>query len=81
MKIANIDGENLHIFWTTWGISMNFLGKMWLFRKNKQGPIFSLEDTFLEKPDGRVKMTHPQPIKGRNTNLNLITLVPSLANC
>ena len=20
MKIVNIDGENLHIFWTTWGI-------------------------------------------------------------
>ena len=22
MKIVNIDGEYLHIFWTTWGISM-----------------------------------------------------------
>ena len=30
MKLANIDREIFHIFWTTWGISMKFLGKMWL---------------------------------------------------
>ena len=32
MKIVNIDEESLHIFWTTWGISMTFSGKekMWL---------------------------------------------------
>ena len=24
----SIDGENLHIFWTTWVISMKFSGKM-----------------------------------------------------
>ena len=30
MKIVDIDGENLHIFWTTWGISMKLSGKMWL---------------------------------------------------
>ena len=30
MKIVNIDGENLYIFWTAWGISMKFSGKMWL---------------------------------------------------
>ena len=29
MKMVNIEGENLHIFWMTWGISMNILGKMW----------------------------------------------------
>ena len=28
MKIANIDREILHIFWTTWGNSMKFSGKM-----------------------------------------------------
>ena len=28
LKIANIDKENIHIFWTTWGISMNFSEKM-----------------------------------------------------
>ena len=30
MKTFNIDGENLHIFWTTWAISMKFSGKMWV---------------------------------------------------
>ena len=30
MKIVNIEGQNLHIIWTTWGISMNFSGNMWL---------------------------------------------------
>ena len=30
MKIVNIDGENLHIFWTTLGILMEFWGNMWL---------------------------------------------------
>ena len=54
MKIANIDRENLHIFWTTSGISRKFSGKMWLaiilkFTKN-QGYTLSLEDNFLEKP-------------------------------
>ena len=28
--MANNDRESLHIFWTTWGISMKFSGKMWL---------------------------------------------------
>ena len=26
MKIVNIEGENLHILWTTWWISMIFSG-------------------------------------------------------
>ena len=52
MKIVNIEGENLHIFWTTWGISIKLSGKMWLMimlkvTKNK-GFTLSLED--LEKP-------------------------------
>ena len=59
MKRVNIDGENLHIFWTTWGIlMMTFSGKMWLMTilklklKKKQGLILSLKNTFLEKPGG-----------------------------
>ena len=28
MKIANIDREFLHIFWTAWGNSMKFSGKI-----------------------------------------------------
>ena len=30
IKMVNIEGENLRIFWTTWGISMTFSGEMWL---------------------------------------------------
>ena len=56
MKIANIDREILHIFWTTWGTSMKFSEKMWLMvilkvRKNQPFSL-SLEDTFFEKPEG-----------------------------
>ena len=53
MKIVNIDRENLHIFWTTSGVSMKFSVKMWLMIilkvTKKQGFTFSLKDTFLEK--------------------------------
>ena len=35
MKIANIDGQNCHIFWTTVGISMEFSGKMCLMIVSK----------------------------------------------
>ena len=50
MKIANIKREILHIFLTTWGISIKFSAQMWLMiiskaRKN-QGFILSLEDFF-----------------------------------
>ena len=30
MKIVNIDGKNLYLFWTTWGISVKFSEKIWL---------------------------------------------------
>ena len=30
MKIANIETENLHIFWKICGISMKLSGKMWV---------------------------------------------------
>ena len=51
MNIANVDRESLHIFWTIWGISMKFSGKMWLMIilkiiKNHSFTIF-LEDTFF----------------------------------
>ena len=56
MKIANISNEILHIFRTTWGISMKFSRKMWLMlilkvAKN-QGFTLTLEDKFFEKPQG-----------------------------
>ena len=57
MKIANIDREIFHIFWTTWGISIKFSGKMWLMiilkvRKNHSVTL-PLENTFFEKPQRR----------------------------
>ena len=56
MKIADIDRESLHILWTTGAISMKFSGKMWLMMilevTKKHGLTLSLEDTFLEKPQG-----------------------------
>ena len=45
MKIANIDGESLHIFWKTRGISMKFSAKDVAI---KQGFSLSLEDSILE---------------------------------
>ena len=69
MKRANIDGENLHIFWTTWGILMiKFSEKMWLTKisklklkknKKKQGLILSLKNTILEKPGGECQTETP----------------------
>ena len=54
MKIANIDREFLHIFWTTWGNSMKFSGKMCfkiiLKVTKNQGFTLSLKDIFFEKP-------------------------------
>ena len=47
----NINGENLKMFWTTWGISMTFSGKMWLMIiLSHRKPGLHLEDKFLEKP-------------------------------
>ena len=58
MKIANIDTKNLHIFWTTWEISMKISEIMWLMIilkvTKKQVFALSLEENFLEKPQGRV---------------------------
>ena len=54
MKIANIDKEFLHIFWTIWRNSKKYLGKMSfkiiLKATRSQGFTLSLEDTFFEKP-------------------------------
>ena len=55
MKIANIDREILHIFLTTWGISMKFSGKMGIIMINlkvtkNQCFTLSLQDTLFEKP-------------------------------
>ena len=60
MKAAVIEEEGLHIFWTTWGISMKFSRKLGLMIKLKvtknQRFTLSLEDTFLEKPQREVSL-------------------------
>ena len=35
MKIANIDKERIHMFWTTWAISIKLSGEMWLMLLSK----------------------------------------------
>ena len=54
MKIANIHREIIHIFWTTWGISMKSSVKMWLMIILKviknQGFTLALEDKKKKKP-------------------------------
>ena len=73
MKIANTDKEILHNFWTTWGISMKFGGKMCLMiilkvTKN-QSFTFSWEDTFFEKPQGgQIAYSHPPTLLASTEN-------------
>ena len=54
MKIVNIKEENLHIFWTNWGISLKFSGKILLMiilkTKKNEGFTLSLKIPYLEKP-------------------------------
>ena len=71
MKRANIDGENLQFFWTTWRILMMTLsGKMWLMvilklklEKKKQGFILSLKNTILEKPGDECQTEPPSILR------------------
>ena len=82
MKIANIDWEFLHIFWTTWKNSMKFSGKMCykitLKVIKNQGFILSLQDTFFEKTTGRegggVKLLPPPPLRPAVLGLKLKSL-------
>ena len=65
MKIANIDREFFHIFWTTWGNSMKFSGKMCfkiiLKVTKNQGFTISLDDKVFEKPQQRKSNWPPPP--------------------
>ena len=80
MKIVNIEEENLHIFWTSWGISMKFPEKMSLMiilkvRKSQYSILF-LRNTFLEKQKvgewgggrGVVKYTPPSSFRVNDTH-------------
>ena len=54
--MVNTEEEDLYILWVTLEISIKFSGKMWfiiiLKVSEKQGFTFSLENAFLEKPQG-----------------------------
>ena len=76
MKIVNIDGEVLHIFWTIWEIPMKFSGKMWLMiiykvTKN-QGFILSLENTFLKKLQEGLSWPLPSHLRLKSIFVRLI---------
>ena len=61
------NGENLHIFWTTWQISMKFSGQMWLIESHKKSglhPFYKL-CIFGKTAGERVKLTPPKPLKGQ----------------
>ena len=75
MKIANIDRENIYIFWTTSGIWMKFSGKMWLMiilkLKKKQVLYVSSKERgtlfrryIFEKPQSQIET--PAAISGLN---------------
>ena len=73
MKIVNIAGKNLHIFWTTWEISMKSLGKMWLMMiiikvPKNQGFTLSLEDKLFEKPQDWSNWLPLPAVLGLNTS-------------
>ena len=62
MKIVNIDGENLHAY----ELLEEF---QWHFQERcDQGFTFSIEDTFLEKPQGGGQIDSPilQPFKSQS---------------
>ena len=68
MKLINIDGQNLYIFWMAIEISMKFFGKIWLIAILKvtkdQGLTLYLEDTNFKKNTGMVKLTPPPAFQG-----------------
>ena len=66
MKIVNIEGENLHLFSMTWGISTKFSEKMWLMiilkATKKQGCTLSRENIYFWKTQEKgLNLPHPQP--------------------
>ena len=73
MKIAKIDREFLHVFWTTKRNSLKFSKKICfkIILRATKNQVFtlSLEDTFFEKSKGgdrvgyvRVKVTIPESL-------------------
>ena len=72
MKIANIYREILHIFWTIWGIRLEFSGKMWLVitlshKKPRFHPVF-----------GEIKLSNWPPSPFRVNVFDSFILVKSI---
>ena len=76
IKIVNVDGENLHIFWTAWGIATKFSEKMWfmiilLKVTKKPGLHPHSKRGILEKPQAWVEL-NPSYLKVKNATFSLI---------
>ena len=65
MKIATVNREIIHNFWTTWGVSIKFSWKMWIMiilkvtKKTGFDPLF--RRYIFCKTTGWVKLTPPPP--------------------
>ena len=83
-KVVNIEEENLHIFWTTKGISMKFTGKMWLMiisKVKKEGlHPFSEKHIFGKSTEGwgggLVTLIHWSPTLFRVKDACFLRLCP-----
>ena len=75
-KIVNNEEENLHIFWTSWGISMKFSGKMWLViilkvtKKQKTRASFFLWKKYIL---GKNTGVRPKLAPTCSSSVNIIT--------
>ena len=71
MKIVNTEGENIHIFWTAWGISIKFSGKKWLLiilKVKKKSGFHSLpRKNVVGKTTGEGVTTDSPTFLGLNT--------------
>ena len=76
ITIVNVDGENLHIFWTAWGIATKFSEKMWfmiilLKVTKKPGLHLHSKRGILEKPQAWVEL-NPSYLKIKKATFSLI---------
>ena len=63
MKIVNFDGENLHILWSTWGISIKCLGKIYGNIKSLKKPgLHHLSRRYIFGRTTGVEEAHLSPI-------------------
>ena len=82
MKIVNFDGENLHILWTTWGISIKCLGKIYDNIKSLKKPgLHYLSRRYIFGRTTGVEEAHLSPPHTHtysHTNTHIPTSFPCL---